>query len=261
MTLTRERVKGWALAEISGRYQRTLRRQKYLKCLTGKSGLEIGGPSAYFDYPFLPVYPAIQSLDGCNFSSQTRWEGKIRPGKNYKYGQNRRRGHQYICESADLHSIASEAYDFVASCHSLEHVANPLKALAEWIRVLKEEGILLLVLPDKRGTFDHRRPVTPFNHLLQDFERSVGEDDLTHLNEILKLHDLSRNPWAGSFEDFKARALNNFRNRCLHHHVFDKKLIKKTLLHLRLEILALDSDPPSNLIAMARKGKRNGRPI
>jgi len=50
---------------------------------------------------------------------------------------------------------------------------------------------MLLILPDKRFTFDHKRAVTTFNDLIDDFVRDIDETDLTHLDEILSLHDLS----------------------------------------------------------------------
>ena len=44
------------------------------------------------------------------------------------------------------------------------------------------------------------------------------------LEEILALHDLSKDPQAGSAEAFERRSRLNFQNRCLHHHVFDQAL-------------------------------------
>ena len=34
-------------------------------------------------------------------------------------------------------------------------MANPLKAIYEFIRVIKNNGIIILLLPDKNNTFDH----------------------------------------------------------------------------------------------------------
>jgi hypothetical protein len=56
------------------------------------------------------------------------------------------------------------------------------------------------LLPDKRRTFDHRRPVTTLAHLIADLNADMAEDDLTHLPEILALHDLERDPDAGNME-------------------------------------------------------------
>ena len=65
-------------------------------------------------------------------------------------------------------------YDFVFSYHTIEHTAHPLRALQELARILRENGTIVLVVPHKDETFDHRRPVTPLAHLIEDHEREVG---------------------------------------------------------------------------------------
>jgi SAM-dependent methyltransferase len=153
----------------------------------GKKGLEIGGPSSVFSIRGnFPIYLFADVIDGVNYSNETPWEGKISEGKTYKYFNNEQ-GHQFIREATDLHGIKDETYDFVLSCHSLEHLANPLKALKEWNRVLKPKGLLVIIVPDKRYTFDLNRSYTSMDHLVDDFNKNVGEDDTTHFEEILTL--------------------------------------------------------------------------
>ncbi|ORB05988.1 hypothetical protein BST30_12110 [Mycobacterium mantenii] len=176
----------------------------------------------------LPLYQFVRGLDGVNFSASTIWEGRIRGGQNFNY-HHKKRGQQFITDATDLHGIDAARYDFALSSNCLEHIANPIKALLEWNRVLKAGGGLILVVPNKEHNFDHRRPVTTFEHLVDDFTRRVGEDDLTHLAEILALHDLRRDPPAGGLKHFRHRSLKNFQNRTLHHHVFDVGLIEETL--------------------------------
>jgi ubiquinone/menaquinone biosynthesis C-methylase UbiE len=144
-------------------------------------------------------------------------------------------GRQYILDGSHLDEIADEKYDFLLSSHNLEHIANPLKAVKEWVRVLKPGGFILLVLPDKRFTFDRNRPYTSFSHILSDFESNIGEDDLTHLSEILQLHDLKMDPGAGrDFEVFKKRCENNFEVRGLHQHVFSFDLLEESAAYFNL---------------------------
>ena len=99
--------------------------------------------------------------------------------------------------------IADNTYEFVLSCHNLEHFANPVKALKEWQRIACPAGALVLVLPDHSMTFDHRRKLTSVAHMMDDFDRDMQEDDLTHLPEILLKHDLTRDPGAGTLEQFR----------------------------------------------------------
>src|ERR1700745_3871055 len=43
---------------------------------------------------------------------------------------------------------ADASYDFVYSSHCLEHMPDVKLALTNWLRILKPEGILYLVVPD-----------------------------------------------------------------------------------------------------------------
>ena len=87
---------------------------------------------------------------------------------------------------------------------------------------------------------------------MDDFTRDVGEDDLTHLDEILALHDLRKDPPAGDLKHFRERSLKNFQNRTLHHHVFDVALIEEMLDHLGFEILDITTTR-TDFFALARK--------
>lgn len=219
-----------------------------------KNGLEIGGSSKLFKRKgLLPVYGIASRVDNCNFGYDTTWEGAIKEGPTFHFDKRRPPGSQYITEATDLHQIPSLSYDFVLSSHTLEHVANPLLALSEWIRVLKENGLLVLVVPHKDGTFDHRRPVTSLDHLIQDFDRKISEDDKTHLDEILNLHDLALDPGSGDFEIFKNRSERNSENRCLHHHVFDTKLTVELINYIGLQILAVEVFRPHHIFVIAKK--------
>jgi SAM-dependent methyltransferase len=195
----------------------------YIRHVAGKKGIEIGGPSTLFT-TVLPLYRDILGLDGVNFSTDTVWEGQIRPGLHFNFFAHKK-GFQFIADATDLSQIKDESYDFLLSSNCLEHVANPLKALMEWKRIIMADGALILVLPNKVSNFDHNRPTTSFDHILADFNNNTTEHDLTHLDEILRLHDLSMDPPAGNLESFRKRSLENFRNRALHHHVFDLSVI------------------------------------
>jgi SAM-dependent methyltransferase len=219
-----------------------------------RTGLEIGGPSKIFTHRGLfPVYVIAARIDNCNFSGETIWEGAIEEGTTFHYGKQQIAGTQYIAEATNLSHIATASYDFVISSHMLEHSANPLQALNEWTRVIKEGGTLALILPHKDGTFDHRRPVTLLSHLIQDFESQIDEGDMTHLKEILELHDLTMDPDAGDFETFEYRSRENMKNRCLHHHVFDTRLAVEIIDYMKLQILAVETVQPYHILVVAQK--------
>jgi len=219
-----------------------------------KSGLEIGGPSPpFFRSGLFPVYPVASRIDNVNFGRDTLWEGRIEAGESFRFNPRRAPGRQFIAEATTLPEIANTAYQFVLSSHTLEHVANPLLALAEWKRVLEPEGVLALILPHKEATFDHRRPVTTVQHLIQDFENAMPESDLTHLDECLRLHDLSRDAGSPDFDYFKRRAERNFENRCLHHHVFDTALAVEVVHRASFQILVVEPTRPYHVFLLAKK--------
>jgi SAM-dependent methyltransferase len=221
--------------------------------LRSKKGIEIGGPSSIFGLRgYFPVYIFASQIDGVNFSTETVWEGKISEGPSYKYYKNRR-GYQFISEASDLSFIDSDKYDFVLSSHNLEHMANPLKTLKEWQRVIKPAGIIALVLPDKENTFDHRRLYTTFDHLLKDYENNEDEYDDTHFNEVVSLHDISIDKGINSITELRNRIKNNFINRCVHHHVFSFEVIKQMLDFTGFATIYQQKAEPFHLITVAKK--------
>jgi SAM-dependent methyltransferase len=222
----------------------------YIKVVRDKTGLEIGGPSSTLRAGGpLPLYDHIGSLDNCDFSASTAWATH---STDFVFSSRKPAGKNIICDGSQLTPIADASYDFLFSSHNLEHFANPVKALVEWKRVLRPGGALILILPFYSRTFDHRRAPTTVTHMMEDFERRTGEDDLTHLPEILEKHDLERDPLAGSFESFRQRSLDNFKNRCLHHHVFDDRNSRELLETLGLRVLAVDVDEYINLCLLAQ---------
>ena len=199
------------------------------RSLKGLTGLEIGEPSTFFHTgKHLPVYLFANRVDVANYSSETVWEGTIQEGLNYNYFNNKK-GYQYISEATDLNKVKDNTYDFVLSCHSLEHVANPIKALLEWKRILKPNGKLILILPYKSSTFDSKRPFTTFKHLLDDYHNNISETDTTHFEEIVALHDTSKHPEFVSQAVFEQLLADNYKNRCAHHHVFNMEVVKEIL--------------------------------
>ena len=224
-----------------------------------KVGLEIGGPSDVFRrHNLFPVYTIAARVDNCNFERTTTWEGEICEGDTFVFDETHTTGRQFIAEATDLDFIADASYDFVLSSHALEHVANPLKALAEWKRVLKDGGLLVLVLPDHVHTFDHHRPITTLQHLVDDQAQDIGENDLTHLDEILSLHDFARDPEADGRAAFIERAQRNAEHRCLHHHVFDPKLAIAVVEHAQFQVQSSQSCDPFHIFVVARKSAKSG---
>ena len=208
----------------------------YTQAIGDKNGLEIGGPSPIFR-KYLPIYPFAKTIEFVNFSDKTVWEGDLKAKVNYFKGKA---GHQHILEGDNLSSFQNNEFDFVLSSNCIEHIANPIKAILEWKRITSK--YLIIVIPKKDNNFDKKRPVTSFEHLLDDYKMNMGEDDLTHMKEVINLTDFSKAYFDGSKEDFAERCKDNYKYRCIHHHVFDDSLIKKILDYVNLKIIDIDSD-------------------
>lgn len=210
---------------------------KIVDYFSSKNVIEIGGPSSIFNVGYraiLPIYEQVNALDNVNYSYETIWEKKITAGNTYKYGN--RIGKQFVLEASNLYQIDDNSYDCLISSHCLEHTANPIKVLLEWKRVVVNNGYLLLILPNKKHTFDHKRNDTTFEHLKNDFESNTNESDLSHIEEILALHDKTKD-YGLRGVDFRERSLDNFKNRCLHHHVFNDELIEKIAKYTNLKLI------------------------
>jgi SAM-dependent methyltransferase len=185
-----------------------------------------------------------------NFSSKTSWTGEIKKERGY-LADGRRLGKQFIRDAVDLSSLKQKSYDFVASSNNIEHIANPMKAVLEWLSVLKTGGVLLIIAPRKESNFDHKRKIVTFSHLLEDFENDIQEDDLSHMREILQFHDRELAP-VGTYKQLRKRSLNNYRNRCLHQHVFDLAVLQEIFEYFGLSVFYA-VQLPTNYVILGRK--------
>jgi len=182
-----------------------------------KLGVEIGGPSDSGNV----IYENAISMDNVIFKKETFWSSHT---EDYNY-YNNKIGRVIINDAVNISFVDNEKYDFVFASHSLEHIANPLKAINEWLRVIKNDGYIIIIVPEKSACFDHKRNYSRFSTLLSQYEKNVGEDDLSTLPEILLNHDFSMDKAAGDLGSFTKRSLDNINNRCLHHYVYNDELL------------------------------------
>lgn len=204
--------------------------QSILSSITDKKyGLEIGGPSSTAGV----IYRCATCIDNVIFSKETLWSSH---NDDYRYYADRV-GKVIISDAVDISSLTNASYDFVFASHSLEHIANPLKALKEWLRIVKTNGHIILIVPEKSVCFDHKRDYSKFATLRRQYENNVGEDDLSTLPEILEKHDLTMDLPAGDMGSFTKRSINNFNNRALHHYVYDDALLFEIATFLDCDVV------------------------
>ncbi len=96
----------------------------------------------------------------------------------------------YIADAHSLPQIPSGSMDYVCASHVLEHLTNPIRAILEWLRILKPGGILWLKIPDKEKTFDRPRKRTTLAHLIEDFKNNPKADDPAHIDD----HNMNTDP-------------------------------------------------------------------
>jgi SAM-dependent methyltransferase len=94
----------------------------------------------------------------------------------------------YVTDGFSLTAIHDCSQDFVIANHVLEHTPNPLAAVVAWHRVLRPCGVIFACVPMVDKTFDRGRPVTPPQHMLEDWQArkasaQVTERDLPHYRE------------------------------------------------------------------------------
>lgn len=85
--------------------------------------------------------------------------------------------------------------DFVVSSHVLEHFPDPIKALLEWDRLIRPDGIIFMIIPHKERTFDKHQARISLQHLIEDFlsdnkvfhENPTGHDHCWITEDILAL--------------------------------------------------------------------------
>ena len=194
-----------------------------------KFGVEIGGPSPTGTI----IYKNANNMDNVIFHKNTIWSNHE---EEYNYYCDKK-GKVIINDAVNISLVENNKYDFCFSSHSLEHIANPLKAIQEWLRIIKNGGHIIIIVPEKSVCFDHKRNYSNFSTLLSQYEKNVGEDDLSTLPEILMKHDLTMDQCAGNLGSFTKRSLDNFNNRCLHHYVYSDELLIEICNYFKCEFV------------------------
>jgi SAM-dependent methyltransferase len=107
-----------------------------------------------------------------------------------------------------LQAFADDSQDFVICSHVLEHLAAPLALMQEMDRVLRPGGMLILLLPDRRRTFDRYRASTSLEHLAREHRAGVRGVDDAHLFDFITLAEaceaFTRRPDGWTRDEFYA---------------------------------------------------------
>lgn len=123
-----------------------------------------------------------------------------------------------VDDGEKLRKVADGSQDFIIANHFIEHCENPIGTLQTFARKLRPRGVIYMAIPDKRYTFDRRRPSTTFEHLVADFGDNGAASRAQHHFEFAKLACFDE-----PASDEKARevaAKNLADNYSIHFHVW-----------------------------------------
>jgi predicted SAM-dependent methyltransferase len=120
-----------------------------------------------------------------------------------------------ISDAETLRGVPDASYDFLISAHVIEHMKSPLSALESWFRVLKPGGLLYLIVPDKRATFDVRRVRTTLGHIVLDYYQPSAERDFEHYLDYA-IH-VQNAEWHTMLQEARRLAETDYS---IHFHVF-----------------------------------------
>lgn len=128
-------------------------------------------------------------------------------------------------DAHDLSMIEDCSVDCVISSHTLEHLTNPIKAITEWLRIMKSWALMYHCIPYYKKTFDQKRCTTKIEHFIEDFNNKTSLSDRTHTEEFVENYDISMDKSFNTKEEW----LENFNLNpqiYTHYHVFDMDNVK-----------------------------------
>jgi predicted SAM-dependent methyltransferase len=211
-------------------------REKALRLLAGYvagAGIELGPGHLPFPLP----YP------GAKARYVDRWKPDESQGLFPELGESA--GFPMPDIVADLNvdrlsMLADESEDFVIASHVLEHLVDPLAQLAEIHRVLRPGGVALILLPDRRLTFDRARQPTTLDDLVADHASGAVVPDDAHLEEFL----IYSEGWNNARDAAKREVTFEFhRQRSFHVHCWTQEEFVPVLrysiatMHMSWELL------------------------
>jgi hypothetical protein len=130
-----------------------------------------------------------------------------------------------------LATIPDVSQDFIVANHFLEHCEDPIQTIETHLTKVKSGGILFYAVPDKRYTFDFRRPLTPVNHMVEDHERGPERSRREHYVEWTRLVIVEEGE---SEEQTIARSRDlEAAGYSIHMHVWTQAEFLQLILHCR----------------------------
>lgn len=157
--------------------------------LNSSRGLEIGP----FDRPFFTKTETDVVFLDYRQTDEARIYAEVAPGHSPEFVVDI----DYVVPAwGDWSAVPGDAFDWVLSSHALEHCPNLIGFLHTVASKLKAGGLLVSVLPDKRRTFDARRPLSTMGLFIEDHmldrkvPRAQAVFDLTYYSKMFSAEEM-----------------------------------------------------------------------
>ncbi len=142
-----------------------------------------------------------ESLIGCD-AHKGKWS--IEGAQNQVYESKSK----ILSWSHDL-PFKKESMDFIVALHILEHVADPVEIVLEWLDIIKPGGGLGIIVPDWRYTWDARNDHNIWSHRWNPTPKLVKKLYDEHWGHAAVLEHFCTYRWKLSF-DFVLRKHGEF---------------------------------------------------
>jgi predicted SAM-dependent methyltransferase len=116
-----------------------------------------------------------------------------------------------------LSTIEDNSLDFIIANHFLEHCENPIGTIRNHLKKIKTGGFLYYAIPEKTHTFDIERPLTEFQHLVEDDIHGPTISHKKHFIEWVTIVEKTQDP---NEIDTRVSVLMAM-NYSIHYHVWD----------------------------------------
>ena len=204
------------------------------KYLSG-SGVEIGALAAPLK---LPRNASAKYIDIATREESIRKFPELNPNDIVKV--------DYISNGFTLAGVPSSQFDFLIANHVLEHSPDPIGTLVQWHRVLKPRGMLFVALPTLEDCFDCGRQLTPYQHMLDDYEiackgrfSELVERNKSHYREWLAVSEpaILKRPALPPDQAEKRIQEMADKQEEIHFHTFNMESVKEVFSRLSTTIL------------------------
>jgi SAM-dependent methyltransferase len=155
-----------------------------------------------------------------------------------------------ICDADKLSPIGDSSIDFVIANHVLEHLTDPLGAIREWIRVVRPGGHIYVAIPEHTNPLDRLRSVTPFEHLIADFEQRTERKEFDH--EHYREWVDSTRPDLSAAERASREVELIAQGYAIHFHTFTaetySQLLQEAARRLSVEVIEFHRDASTDVV-------------